>query len=111
MRNSAGEFYHIDAALDVAAGICHRLSIFRRKRSRETGELLLAKLEKLEHDTGATLRIGCSPARLSCLSVGNGVPDFRVFDERDLGLDFAGVGIEDIAEATRPPLNRLATYE
>ena len=37
--------------------------------------------------------------------------DFGVFGEGDFGLDFTGIGIEDIAKTPRTSLDGLAAYE
>src|SRR5262245_46186591 len=111
MRNAAGEFHHFNAALDVASCIRNRLTMFGRKQFREAVEFLLDQVEKLEHDAGATLRIGRRPARLGCLRVGDGMLYFGMFGECDPGLHLSGIGIENIAKTARPSLDRLATDE
>src|SRR5215510_5393748 len=111
MRNAAREFHDFNAALDIAARVRNRLSMFRRKQFRQAVEFLLYQLEKLEHHAGATLWIGRCPAGLSCLGVRDGVLDLGVVGERDAGLDFPGIGIEDVAETTGCPFDDLATNE
>src|SRR5512143_2753917 len=111
MRNPAGKFHHFDTALDVAACVWNRFSVFGGEKLGERVEFLLRQLEKFEHDPGATLRIGRRPARLSRLRIGDCVLDFGVLGERDLGLDLAGIGIKNIAKATGASLLRLAAYE
>src|SRR5262249_26573689 len=55
------------------------------------------------------LRIGCGPCGLGGVSIGDGLLDFGMLGECDLGLHLAGVGIENVAESPRSPFNRLAT--
>ena len=45
------------------------------------------------------------------MCIRDGVLDFGVFGEGDFGLDFTGVGIEDIAKTPRTSLDGLAAYE
>src|SRR5262245_59646707 len=111
MRNAARKFHDFDAPLNIAAGVRNCLSMLGRKQFGQAVELLVNQLEKLEHDACATLWIGRCPAGLCCLSVGDGVFDLGVLGQRDPGLDFAGIGIEDVAETTGCPINDLATNE
>src|SRR5262249_37598815 len=74
-------------------------------------EFLVDQFEKLEHDSGAALRIGCRPAWLSRLCIGDRMLDFRVFGERNLGLDLTGIGIKHVTEAPGGPFDSLATDE
>jgi hypothetical protein len=71
----------------------------------------LYQLEKLEHDARAALRIRSGPAGLRPLRIGNGMRNLGLFGERDLGLDLACIGVENVAEATGGSLNGFAAYK
>jgi len=108
VRNAAGEFHHLEPALDVAAGVGQRLAVLGGQQFGEAVVFLLHQLKKLEHDTGAPLRIGRCPGRLCGLRIGNGMFDFGMLGESHLGLHLAGVGVENVAEAPGSPFDRLA---
>jgi hypothetical protein len=111
MRNPTSKFDYLNAALNVAARVGNCLSMLGREKLGERIELSLDQFEKFKHDAGTALRIGCRPAWLSRLRIRDGMLDLGVFGERDLGLDFTGIGIKHIAKTPRATCNRLATYE
>src|SRR3546814_12866529 len=57
MREAAGEFNDVEAALNVAAGISNHLAMFGRKRARQFFDILLNQFLEAEHDARAALRI------------------------------------------------------
>ena len=111
MRNAAGEFHHFEPALDVAARVGQRLAVLGREQLGEAVVFLLHQFEELEHHAGAPLRIGRRPGRLRGLRVGDGMLDLGMLGQRHLGLHLAGVGIEDVAEASGGPFDGLAADE
>ena len=111
VRNSAGELYYLEPALDVAARVGQGLAVLGGQELGEAVVFLLHQLEKLEHHTGAPLRIGCRPGRLRGLRIGDGMLDLGMLGQRHFGLHLAGVGIEDVAEASGGPFYRLAADE
>ena len=111
MRDAAGEFHHLEAALDVALGVGEGLAVLGRQQLGEVVVFLLDQLEELEHHAGAPLRIGRRPGRLRRFGIGDGVLDLGMLGERDLGLHLAGIGIEDVAEPPGGALDRLAADE
>ena len=111
MRNAAGEFHHLDAALHVAARVGHGLAVFGGEQLGEAFMLLLDQFEKLEHHAGAPLRIGRRPGRLGGLRVGDGVFDLGMLGQRHLGLHLAGIGVEDVAEPSGGAFDGLAADE
>ena len=111
MRDAAGEFDHFEAALDVAFGVGEGLAVLGGEQPRQRVEFLLHQFEELEHDARAPLRIGRRPGRLRRFGDGNGVLDLGMLGEGDLGLHFAGVGIENVAEAPRCAIHLFAADE
>ena len=111
MRDAACELHHLDTALNVAARIRNGLAVLGRKQFGECVEFFLYQLEKLEHDARAALRIRSGPAGLRPLRIGNGMRNLGLFGERDLGLDLACIGVENVAEATGGSLNGFAAYK
>ena len=111
MRNAAGEFHHLETALDVAARVGQGLAVFGGEQLGEAVVFLLHQVEKLEHHARAPLRIGRGPGRLRGLRIGDGVLDLGMLGERHFGLHLAGIGIEDVAESSGGPFDRLAADE
>ena len=99
MRDAAGEFDHLDAALDIALGIGKRLAVLGGEQRGQRIHLLPDQLQKLEHHPRAALRIGRGPGRLRGLRIGDGGFDLGLAGERNPGLYLAGIGIVDVAEA------------
>src|SRR5579864_84747 len=64
---------------------------------REVVHVLLDELAKLEHDTGAALRVVCGPRGLGSLCGVNGLLEIGCSAETDVGLDLAQVRIEYVA--------------
>ena len=50
--------------------------------------------------------VAAQPGCAAC-GIGDGVLDFGVLGESDLGLHIAGIGIENVAEAAGGPFDRL----
>ena len=111
MRNAAGEFDHLDAALNVAPRIGNGFSMLRRQKLGEGLEFLLGELEKLEHHPRAALRVRGRPGRLGSLRIGDRVLDLRMLRQGDLCLNLPGIGIKNVAKASGAPFYRLATDE
>ena len=111
MRNSAGELDHFEPALNIALGIGDGLAVLGGEKLGQVVELLLHQLEELEENAGATLRVGCSPRRLSRLGIGDRLLDLRLAGESDLGLNLAGIGVENVAAAAGCSRHVLAADE
>ncbi len=112
MRNAAGEFDHLEAALDVALGVGERLAVLGREQLGERLHLLLRQVEELEHHARAALRIGGGPGRAARpAALAMAACDLGLAGERDLGLDLAGIGIEHVAETAGCPCDRFAADE
>ena len=111
VRNAAGEFDHLEAALDVALGVRERLAVLGGKEPRQAVEFLLRQVEELEQDARAPLRVGRGPADLRRFRHRDGVLGLGMLGERHLGLHLAGIGIEHVAETTRCPLDLFPADE
>ena len=111
MRNAAGEFDHLEPALDVAARVGQGFAVLRGQQLGEAVVFLLHQLEKLEHHASAPLRIGGRPGRLRRFCDRNGVFDLGMLGERNFGLYLAGIGIENVAEPPGGPFDGLAADE
>src|SRR6185503_14635402 len=111
VRNAAGELDHLEAALDVALGVRERLAVLGREQRREAVVFGLHELEELEHDAGAPLRIGGRPGRLRGRRIGDRRLDLGFRRESDPRLHLTGVGIEDVAGASRFALDLVTTDE
>ena len=111
MWDAAGEFHHLEATLDVAFGVRKGFAVLGGEQLGEIVVFLLHQLEELEHHAGAPLRIGRRPDRLRGLRIGDGVLDLGMLGQRYLGLHLAGVRIENVAEASGDPFDRLAADE
>ena len=111
VRNAAGEFDHLQAALHVAFGVGESLAVLGGQKPRQLIEFLLRQIEEFHHHAGTPLRIGGGPAGLRRFRNGDGMLDFGPFGECDLGLHLAGIGIENVAEPPRSPLHLFAADE
>ena len=111
VRNAAGEFDHLQAALHVALGVGESLAVLGGEKPRQLIEFLLRQIEEFHHDAGTPLRIGGGPAGLRRFRHRDGVLDFGAFGERDCGLHLAGVWIENVAASPRSPLHLFAADE
>jgi hypothetical protein len=69
MWYSARKLDHFQTALDIASGIGNGLPVLGGKKLSEAVELSLYQFQKFEKNTGAPLRISCSPRGLSSLGV------------------------------------------
>ena len=75
------------------------------------GELAMFSVDEvheLEQDAGAALRVPGGPFELGLLGVGDGRRDLVGAGQRHPGLDLAGAGVVDIAEAAGCALDVLA---
>ena len=88
-----------------------RLAVLGGEQAREIVELAVDEFQELEHDAGTALWIGGGPGRESGLCIGDRFVDVGLVSERDPGLHFAGIGIEDIAEPARGAFYCLAADE
>ncbi len=111
VRNAAGEFDHLEAALDVALGVGERLAVLGGEQPGEAVVLLLCQVEEFEQDAGAALRVGGRPADLRRLRDSDGVLGLGMLGQRHLGLHLAGIGIEHVAETTRCPFDLFPADE
>ena len=105
MRNAAGEFDHLEAALDIALGVGNGLAVFARQHIRELVVVALRQFEELHHDAGAALRIGVGPLGLRRLGVLHRGANFGLRRQRHLGLDVAGHRFENVSAASRRALD------
>jgi len=103
MGNAAGELHHVEAALDVAAGIGQHLAVLGREPLRQLLGARLDQAAELEQHPGATLRIERRPRALGAGRRGDRGIHHPGVAEADPALDLAGVGIEDVAPARRRP--------
>ena len=111
MRDAAGEFGHFEPALDIALGVGKGLAMLGRQKPRQIVVFVLDQLEKLEHDASAALRVGGGPGREGRLRIGNRLLDLGLGGECHLGLHLAGIGVENIAKASRRALHLFAADE
>ena len=111
IRNAAGELHHFEPALNVAARIGQGLAVLGGEQLGEAVVFLLHQLEKLEHHARTPLRVGRRPGRLRGLRIGDGVLDLGMLGQRHLGLHLAGIGVEDVAEASGGPFDGLPADE
>jgi len=70
MRNAAGEFDHLEPALDVALGVGNGLAVLAGQKLGEFVIVALRQFEELHHHAGAALRIvaphsGCAALAFS----------------------------------------------
>ncbi len=99
LRNAASIFDDFKAALDVALRIGDDLAMLAGKELRQLLHVRLDQFLELEHDPGATLRVGGGPGGL-CIECGiDRFLEGRGGTEIDLGLDFALRWVPDIAAA------------
>ena len=96
MRNAAGEFDHLEAALDVALGVGNGLAVLARQQLGELVVVALRQFEELHHHAGAALRIGGAPLDLRRLGVLDRGAHLGLGGQRDLGLDLAGHRLEHV---------------
>jgi hypothetical protein len=85
--------------------------MFAGEQLGEAIVFLLHEFQELEHHAGAALRVGRCPGRLRSFRVGDSVLDFGMLGERNLGLHFAGIGIEHVAKPPGSPFDGLAADE
>ena len=111
MRDAAGEFHHLEAALDVALGVDEGLAVLGGQQPGQVVVFGLHQLQELEHDARPALRIGRGPGRLRGGGVGDGLLDLGFAGEGDLGLHLAGVRIEHVAGPAGAALDLFAADE
>ena len=101
MRNAAGEFDHLQSALDVALGVGNGLAVLARQEVGELVVVALRQFEELHHDAGAALRVGGAPLQLRGPGVLDRGAQLGLGGQRHLGLDVAGHRLEDVGEPAR----------
>ena len=99
MRNAAGEFDDIKAALHIAAGIRHHLAMLGRQQFRQFVHMLLDQRLEIEQHPGAALRVDQRPVRLRLFGGGDGRFQFGGAAKGDFRLHHAGIGVEHLAKA------------
>src|SRR5262249_2097730 len=87
------------AADNVALGVLDGLAMLLREQFGELVHVLVQKVDELEEDARATLRIGRGPLRLGGLGVVDGGADLLDARQRKHGLHLAGGGVVDVARA------------
>src|SRR3982075_967019 len=105
MRNAAGEFDDLEAALNVALGIGNGLAMLARQEIGELVVIAVRELEEFHHDAGAALRIGRAPVRLRGSGVFDRGAKLGLRSQRDLGLDLTGHRLEYVRETPRGALD------
>ena len=100
MRNPAGKFHHIKAALHVAFGIGNHLAMFGGEHVRQLIHVGFHKALELEHDARPALGVCARPAGKRRARRGHSGAEFALRRERHLALHLAGVGIENLS---KPP--------
>ena len=97
MRNAAGEFDHLDAALDVALSVGDGLAVLARKHFGEADRFPCAISSRNLNMTRAR-RCGLVLAQAGCaaLAFSTAAAHLALGGERDLGDHFAGHRLEDI---------------
>ena len=111
MRDAAGELDHFETALNIAFGIGNGLAVLGRQQFCQLVELVLHEIDEFHQHAGAALRVGRRPGRKGRLRHRNGMLDFGMLGERDLGLHLAGIGVEHVSEPPRCALHGLAADE
>ncbi|MNI48121.1 hypothetical protein D3C73_1026730 [compost metagenome] len=111
MRDAAGELDHFQTALDVALGVGDDLAVLAGQKLGQFVHVRLDQALELEHDAGAALRVGRGPAFECGLRRLNRAIQLRRRRQLDAGLNLAGVGVEDVAEAARRPLESRTVDE
>jgi hypothetical protein len=99
MGDAAGIFDHLEAALDVAAGVGDHLAMLGGEEEGEILHVLFDQLLELEHHSGAALRVGRDPAGKRLAGGGDGPLEIGAAAETHPGLDAPIVGVEDVALA------------
>jgi hypothetical protein len=99
--DGADELDHFQPALHIALGIGDHLAVFGRKGVGELVHVALDQALEFEHHAGAALRVERGPFRLHAGGEGHGLVHVGFAGQADLGLNFAGVGIENVALAAR----------
>jgi hypothetical protein len=111
VRDAAGEFDHLQAALDIALGIRNGLAVFARQAVRELVIIALGQFEELHHHARAALRIGVGPLHLRRLGVLHGGANLGLGGQRHLGLDVTCHRLENVGRPSRCTLDLFATNE
>src|SRR5262245_36244851 len=111
MRDAGGELADLEAALNVAGRIGDGLAVLAREEGRKLFLVPVEESHEIQKDAGAHLRVAGGPLRLGCGGIGHGGRDLVARSKGDAGLNLAGVGVVDIAEATAPAGDALAADE
>ena len=93
------ELDDLDAALNVALRVGHRLAVLDGQQLGELGAVFVDQLDESHQHPGAALRIPCGPALLGLDGRCHRSVDVRLAGHRHLGLDLAGAGVEDVSGA------------
>ncbi len=99
MRDAADELADFEAAHDIALGVIDRLAMLLRKQLGKLVHVAVQKLDELEENARAALRVGRRPLRLGSLGVLDGGAEFLDARQRQRRLHFAGCGVVDVARA------------
>ena len=99
VRDPDAELDHLDAALDVALGVGHRLAVLEGQQLGQLVVVVVDQLDEAHHHPGAALRIPCGPVLLGLDGRCHRSVDVGLAGHRDFGLDLAGAGVEDVSGA------------
>ena len=111
LRDAAGVFDDVEAALHVALGVGDDLAMFR---GEQFGQFVHARLDQaleLEHDAGAALRVHRLPVLEGDQRRLHRRTDLGLGGQGHAGLDLAGVGVEHVPEPSGFALDQLAVDE
>jgi hypothetical protein len=111
MRDATRKLDHFKPALDVALRVGDDFAVLRRE---QFGQLLHVRFHEpleLEHHARATLRVRAAPAGERLRRRLHRRIDVRHRGDSDLGLDLAGVGVENVSRTARGRLDRFAADE
>ena len=92
--------HDFEAALDVAGRIRDGLAMLARQQRCQLFLVAVEECDEIQHHARADLRVARRPLRLGGGGICHRGGEFVARCERDAGLNLAGVGVEDIAEAT-----------
>jgi hypothetical protein len=108
VRNAAGEFDHLEAALNVVLGIGNCLAVLARQPVRELVVIALREFEELHHDAGAALRIGRASFWLRRQGVLDRRAQFALRGQRDLRLNVDRHRFKHVGKSARLSYDFLA---
>src|SRR3546814_12565101 len=110
MRDAAGEFNDVEAALNVAAGVSNHLAMFGRKRPRQFFDILLNQFLEAEHDARAALRIHSGPTGLRRLRRFHRTIQISLGAKTPLSLNHAFARIENVADTASAAERKRVVY-